>query len=286
MPEIWTLLAALTKLGLYLGALNAVGRALVGVVFGPDLSLSALRRGALAWIGVAVFCAVASFGLRAAELTGALSGLWDAEMLSLLWGTAAGDALTWRLAGLAVMAVGLIFVSGWGPWVALAGGAMAMLSFARVGHVADLDVPWITALLWLHLVAAAFWIGILAPLIWLTVTPGDSAPAVRVGERFGRIAAVALPVLGVAGVVMAWWLVGSFDGLLTGYGLWLMLKLAAVLAFLWLGAANKLRHVPALAAGAPGADMALRRSLRLEQGVALLVLAATAALTSFVALPG
>ena len=62
-------------------------------------------------------------------------------------------------------------------------------------------------------------------------------------------------------------------------------KLGVVSGLIALAALNKWRFVPALASGAPAAVSHLRRSIQIEAGAVLLILLATAALTSITTPP-
>ncbi|MEN8749688.1 CopD family protein, partial [Marivita sp.] len=83
-----------------------------------------------------------------------------------------------------------------------------------------------------------------------------------------------------------WLLLGDLRALVTtGYGQTLLIKLVLVGAVLTLAAANKLRFVPAMQAGDDKAARHLARSIEIETAVILVVLAATATLTSLLTLP-
>jgi putative copper resistance protein D len=71
----------------------------------------------------------------------------------------------------------------------------------------------------------------------------------------------------------------------TGYGQALLIKLLFVGSVLTLAAANKLRFVPAMQAGDAKAARHLARSIEIETVVILVVMAATATLTTVLTLP-
>lgn len=90
----------------------------------------------------------------------------------------------------------------------------------------------------------------------------------------------------LAGLLMAWIVLGGISALLTtGYGQTLLAKMLLVGALLTLRAVNKLRFVPAMLAGDKQTAGHLTRSIEIETGIILTVLAATALLTSVLALP-
>jgi copper transport protein len=144
----------------------------------------------------------------------------------------------------------------------------------------------------LHVLSMSCWLGGLVLL--LVVVPG----AIRALEphdrtrllagvvgRFSRLATVAVALLLLSGIVQSVALVGSVPALVdTAYGRLVLAKIALFLALMGLGAYNQRRLVPqlfTLAAGGrePGRTATvLRRSVALEVGFALIVLAVTAVL--------
>lgn len=277
----------MAKFLLYLGVLGSVGLVLVLAVFRRETRPmdSPLRRRAAALALLALIAGGSGFLLKAAMLSGEASGMADPEMLSLLWETPAGTRQILLAAGLALVFAGL-WRGGPGIRVAAAGGLLALWSFSRIGHVADAGSFWLDALLLLHLALAAFWIGILSPLRTLAAAEDGLAGAAGLGRRFGRIAAVTVPLLIAAGLVMAWRLVGDPAALLaTGYGLALLAKVAGVGVLLAAAAANKLRFVPAMERGDGRAAAGLRRSIALEWVAVFAILFVTAGLTSLAAPP-
>ena len=139
--------------------------------------------------------------------------------------------------------------------------------------------PLVAGLLLLHLVVAAFWLGSLPPLGWSARQEGRAAA--RLVEDWARIAAIAVPVLAAAGVLLAWLILGSLHQLVASwYGWALLAKVALVAVLLGFAAWHRFRLTPALAASAPGAGNRLARSIAAETVVALLVLYAAAELVS------
>ncbi|MEX0308805.1 MAG: copper resistance D family protein, partial [Tateyamaria sp.] len=154
-----------------------------------------------------------------------------------------------------------------------------------IGHVPAKDTPWLSALLLIHLIVAAFWIGILGPLQRLALQ-GTAEATADLGHRFGQIAALAVPLLILAGLVIAYVLVGSIGALIgTGYGQALILKVAIVGLLLGAAAVNKLRFVPKLAEGDRSAAGNLSRSITYEWIAFIAILFVTATLTSALTLP-
>lgn len=287
MPDVWALAAIVAKLALYGGGLTATGLVLVRLVFPTLLAPQSHRLRGLATMGalIALVAAALGFVLRGAALTGSAAGMSDPEILSLLWQTPVGEALVLRLFGLGLLLLGL-WVPRIGWALAACGGVIALWSFTAIGHMSEQEGLSLRLLLWLHLGGVAFWIGVLSPLRHLTRQPVHHAEAAQLGHRFGRLAALIVPVLAVAGAVMAWALVGSWATLVsTGYGLALLAKVALVALLLSLAALNKLRFVPGLLAGDTPSARALERVIQGEAVLFALILAATAILTSVMTLP-
>ncbi len=286
-PDIWGIYSILVKLMLYVGAIGATGLVLVWAIFRDLMSpLGDRVRVQAALLAVlAIVASVVGFLLNGAALTGGAGGMVDPEMLGLLWQTPVGDVLIYRVAGAGLIILG-VFIPVVGQWIALAGGLIALWSFAEIGHVPELEATGVRVLLLLHLVGVAFWIGVLAPLRALARRPKHLASAATLGHRFGQAALVSVPALILAGLLMAWLLLGDLRALLSSaYGQTLLLKLALVGVILALAAANKTRFVPAMQAGDEKAAQHLARSIEIETAVILAVLAATATLTSILPLP-
>ncbi|SLN10948.1 Copper resistance protein D [Falsiruegeria litorea R37] len=287
MPDIWGIGAILSKLMLYVGFGGATGLLIIRTAFTHLLSpLSDRMRVQIVLLAVLSFAAsVLGFMLRGGALTGGADGMTDPEMLGLLWRTPVGDVLVYRITGAALI-IGGVFIPLVGQWIALAGGLLALWSFAQIGHVPELETTGVRLLLLMHLLGVAFWVGILSPLRTLSQRPEYLSKAAMLGHRFGQAASVIVPALVLAGLLMAWMLLGDLWALTTtSYGQILLIKLALVGVILALAAANKLRFVPAMQAGDHKAARHLARSIEIEAAIILVVLAATATLTSVLTLP-
>ncbi|MFC7694518.1 CopD family protein [Paeniroseomonas aquatica] len=98
---------------------------------------------------------------------------------------------------------------------------------------------------------AAYWVGSLPPLAW--VARRDGPGAARLVEDWARIAAIAVPVLVVAGLLLAWWTLGSLGQLFgSWYGWALLAKVALVAVLLGFAAWHRFSLTPALAARSRG----------------------------------
>ena len=286
MPDIWLFLSIPLKFLTYLGVLASFGLVLTCAVFHRETChmRSRLYRPASAFAILAISASVLGFAVRGAGLLGSVRGLVDPEMIGILWNTSARTEILLRCLGMALVVIGLS-VPGVGLWIAGAGGAAALWSFASVGHVAEAEPFWLSLVLLLHLAAAAIWIGILLPLQRLA--RDDLLAAAALGIRFGKLAGVIVPGLVLAGLVMAWILLGNVSVLVgSAYGIMLLAKIGCVTVLLGAAAMNKLRFVPAMQKGDRAAATRLRQSIGLEWITFSAILLATAILTGLFGPPG
>ena len=280
----WAIAAIIAKAVGYGAALLAMGGPLFVLVFrssSNDVRQLARKVAVIAaLIGLAVLAL--RFGIRAARISGmGLSGAVDPMMLGFVWDSPLGAAAIWRGAG-ELLVVALLIRGIVGLSAGLIGALLIAVSYTFVGHSLG-DPRWLLAsLLTLHLLAAAFWIGALLPLRHAVGQPEGA----RLLHRFGNVASLTVALLFVVGLIFAWLMTGSFSNLLsTAYGKTLLAKLGVVSGLMALAALNKWRFVPALASGTPTAVPHLRRSIQIEAIAVLLILMATATLTSITTPP-
>lgn len=280
----WAIAAIIAKAVGYGAALLAMGGPLFVLVFrssSNDVRQLARKVAVIAaLIGLAVLAL--RFGIRAARISGmGLSGAVDPMMLGFVWDSPLGAAAIWRGAG-ELLVVALLIRGIVGLSAGLIGALLIAVSYTFVGHSLG-DPRWLLAsLLTLHLLAAAFWIGALLPLRHAVGQPEGA----RLLHRFGNVASLTVALLVVVGLIFAWLMTGSFSNLLsTAYGWTLLAKLGVVSGLMALAALNKWRFVPALASGTPTAVPHLRRSIQIEAIAVLLILLATATLTSITTPP-
>ena len=280
----WAITAIIAKAVGYGAALLAMGGPLFVLVFrssSNDVRQLARKVAVIAaLIGLAVLAL--RFGIRAARISGmGLSGAVDPMMLGFVWDSPLGAAAIWRGAG-KLLVVALLIRGIVGLSAGLIGALLIAVSYTFVGHSLG-DPRWLLAsLLTLHLLAAAFWIGALLPLRHAVGQPEGA----RLLHRFGNVASLTVALLVVVGLIFAWLMTGSFSNLLsTAYGKTLLAKLGVVSGLMALAALNKWRFVPALASGTPAAVPHLRRSIQIEAIAVLLILMATATLTSITTPP-
>ncbi len=293
MIDAVTLLAITIRAAGYGAGLLAIGSGLFLIAYSrrdyPHSNaadvMRMLRR--TVWIGmiaaaVAAVSLLAGLGVRAGRLSGlGLAGMTDAMMLRIVWDGPVGTAVAIRFAGLVAVASGLALFRWRLAGLLTAAGALAYASsYAFVGHAAA-DPRWLLGgLLALHLLALSFWLGAFAPLA-MAARAFAFADAAALLHAFGRAASWAVAVLVTAGGCFAVLLVQTPEGLVaTAYGRILLVKLGLVIVLLTLAALNKLRLVPALAAGNEAVRQKLVSTIRLEALAAAAILLTTAFLTS------
>ena len=282
--DAWAIAAIIAKAAGYGAALLAMGGPLFILAFpnaSSDVQKLARKIAVIAaLIGLAVLAF--RFGIRSARISGmGLPGAFDLMMLGFVWDSPLGTTAIWRVLG-ELLVLMLLIRGVVGVGAGLIGALLIAVSYTFVGHSLS-DPRWLLAsLLTLHLLAAAFWVGALAPLGRAVGQP-DGALLLH---RFGNTASITVVLLVVVGLIFAWLMSGSLSALvLTAYGWTLLAKLGVVAGLMVLAALNKWRFVPALASGDPTAASHLRRSIHIEALAVLLILLATATLTSITTPP-
>ena len=268
-----------------------------GMAFGRRLRivlLVAAAAGAVSAAAAVVFEAAQAAGISA---TAALDSTILREELGTRFGTVWGfTALAWVLLGLGVVPA-LRRPSPWRIAPLLIPIAFIALEPALSGHPST-QSP--VALLFpanvLHVVAMSVWVGGLASLVLILpaatreLEAGDRSRLIAATlARFSPIALACVAVILLTGIGQAYAYVRHLDNLLdTPYGRAVLIKFVLLVgALIPLGAYNRYRSVPRLeriAAGgeAPGrAGLFLRRALRGEVALIVVVLGVTAALAGF-----
>jgi putative copper export protein len=263
----------------FVALLQATGIAVFVALFSRHLVRAGdgLRRLGAWSAAVALPLLIAQLALEAARMAGEFEGVLDMSLERILLTSPAAAAFAARVLGLVVIVGGLLRGSRMAQWVACAGSLLAAASYALMGHTAVHPQRLLLAsALISHVLIAAFWLGAIPALYLATLREAGD----RAGEliaAFSRVATWVVPILAVAGVVMALVLVARLSVLAQPYG-WLLLgKVTAFTVLIGLAAANRSRLGPAVALGAM---RGFRRSLAAEYALIVAVLAATATMTS------
>jgi copper resistance protein D len=243
-----------------------------------------------AWFGhvtlaaalVALISAIALVFCQAAVMAGSPAAAIDfAAVSAVLLETGFGRVWCWHLLLAAILVLACLGRHPRRPVVQfLSLGLLASLGW--VGHAAmDAGLAGIAHEInqSMHLLAAGLWLGGLAPLAWVLRQvrrqPGDFEISVaRVALRnFSQMGYVAVALIALTGAINTLFLVGSLDAMFdTPYGRLLAFKILLFLAMVVVALINRFRLAPRIS-GDPGALRALGRTVALEQGLALAVLA-------------
>jgi putative copper resistance protein D len=222
----------------------------------PDRILRWRRRVLFSAALLAIVSGISWFLFSVASMSGDVSGLVDPDTLLLAGHTSFGTLWTWRmllaLLMVVLMNIGVAHVAGTVMISLLA--AVLLLSLAGTGHT-QVEEGWAGIVHVLadgaHLLAAGAWLGGLLPLANLVAhycrKPDDASPLDNVLVRFSGMGYLAVATLVGTGLINSWLLVGSVSGLLkTGYGQFLVVKLALFLGMVGLAVANRFWLIPAL----------------------------------------
>jgi putative copper export protein len=261
--------------------LQATGSVLFLALCGGALAAAAtqaLRAAALRVTLIALALIVLQGLYEPVHLAGEWQGASDPALRRLALGSAGGVVLWLRFTGLGTLALALWRAH---PALALPAALVALGSFLVSGHtLVDAHRVILLPLLALHVSVGAFWLGSLACLRRL-LGCADRGALTATLERFSRRALWLVPLLALAGVLLAVTLLPDLGALRRPYGLLLCTKAALFLVLLSLAGFNRLKLSPALARAESAALSTLRRTLTAEQVLLALVLAVTAAMTGF-----
>jgi copper resistance protein D len=280
MPDVISvILRALSFVLLF----QAAGVAIFVAIFGRRLASSrrTVHRLGQAAALAAIVSVAAHYALEAARMAGEMSGMWDPALQGMAWNSPARAALICRLLGLLLIAVGLRRANVRGTILAVAGAVLATGAFTLTGHTSvNVHRAALAALLMLHLLVVAFWFGALWPLYTASFreTPSRASDII---ERFTAVATWLVPVILLAGIVMAVLLLPNVSALGEPYGELLIAKVVCFAVLMGLAAANKWRLGPALVPGPVQSGLWFRRSVAAEYVLIAAVLTITAVMTSF-----
>lgn len=276
------LINIILRFALYVDLLLLFGLALF-VLYSAEtlLRFRPMLRG-MALIGALL--SVAGLVLMTRSMSGetALAALWPHVQMMVLE-TDVGLAWAVRMTALIIVVILPVL-----PLTAIA-GAIALASLAWSGHGAMDEGAlrfWHFLSDILHLLAAGAWLGAMLALMLMARGARDET---RIGllaisvKRFEWVGAVIVLTLSITGVVNYLFIVGPrLDDVLLGtYGMLLAIKVLLFAGMLVLAALNRFHLGPALAqALCDGqhvvAAQALRRSVAVELGIALLIVALVA----------
>lgn len=280
MFDAWEIATIIAKWMLYVGVFISSGTVFCLLLFEIDRHVKLV----LGFSSLAFLMSIITFMLNGAALTGDASGMIDFDVLKLLWSTQNGSTLVYQVLGAFLILVGFLF-GKLGLSVSLLGSVISLWSFVVTGHIADKESWLLLSGLFLHLIIAAFWIGILIPLKCLADDPEQLNKAAIIGEKFGEIAKIAVPVLILMGLIMAYALVETISAIITtDYGQVLFIKIIFVAGLLSLAAINKLRFIPNMKRGEQASANYLSKSINFELLALFIIFLITSVLTTQITL--
>lgn len=285
------------RFALYLDLSLAFGVAFFALC-APQVRGSLPLPGLLASAGlIGTMLSILGLAVLSASMAGVPLAQVDAgSVATVLTGMSLGKAWIIRVGGLALVVAAAALVRRQplsALWTASSGGAAALGGLAWAGHGAmdEGTLGWLhLAADIAHLLAAGVWVGALACLLLLVARPSARTDPVhlwathRALDGFSLIGTAVVAVIVVTGVANAWLLVGAANVISlprTLYGQLLIAKLLLFAAMIGFAAVNRYRLTPAFAARIDaqdhrGAVVALRISVALETGCAVVVLALVA----------
>jgi copper transport protein len=192
------------------------------------------RRQAVAGAVAATLGGMAALAVTAGLVGGGVTGLIDAGSWQQVGSTPSGQGLLLRVASATAAAW---FARRGSARLGLAAGLVAVVAVPLAGHASTDRNPWLaSALLTLHVLAAAVWAGGLVAVLPL-LRPGHGAK-LRVALRsLGLLAGGGVLVLALTGGIVAWRRVPDWATLTgTGYGQALIAKTGLLAVLLVLAA--------------------------------------------------
>ena len=250
----------------------------------PEPAANSLGRSLnrLTWCSLAAAAAGLALWLlwQAGEMASASSARQAVAALpDVLSATAFGHVIALQAAALLAVAVALGLGRTWLACV-LSGVACALQS--GQSHAASMyDGPsFLLASDIVHMLAAGAWLGALLPLLLaVRITPaGGGALACRWFSPLGKVCLVALTA---TAAFQGWVLVGGIPGLTgTGYGWMALIKLTLLGVLFAYAVRNRYWLAPALRQDGPPAKTMLVRSLAVQTGIGVAVIAAATLLSS------
>lgn len=262
----------------YAAMLLAAGLPLYLLTTGREMAGG--RRTMLA-IATAAFVSIAASIWWVMESVAAMAALpvsqVDREMLLMILGaTPLGTVLAIRSAMLFVAAIAILRQK---LGIAAITGSIALATAAWTGHAGATEGAFGNlhrAADIVHLLSAATWLGALTTLLGAVLTRSNRDILLRSLAGFAATGTVLVLLLVGSGIVNMVAIAGWPLELTTSWALLLMAKLGLFAAMLGLAALNRWRLAPALAAGAVGAQRALRLSLAAETAAGFAILLAVA----------
>lgn len=286
----WEYAAILVKIVVYICSFLAMGSVLF-VLANPKIGEAIagnLHKITFTCIIIGSFASALQFGVQSGRLLDdGFIGMLDLEMAELVVSAPLGDAILLRIFGFLLLFLYVFdFRFSMTRVFAVVGVSVVAISFSMVGHGTESPRWFMGALVTVHVLAMSFWVGALWPLYSTASGAMSLYDSALLAHRFGKQAAWVVGILIFAGVLLTYNLAGSVALMWNSqYGLTLLLKLGLVGALLGLAAGNKMKLVPAMLAKNQAGAIQLKKSIKWEALIFLLILSVTAVLTTVTSLP-
>ncbi|MCW8875791.1 MAG: CopD family protein [Kangiellaceae bacterium] len=290
--SIWSIWSISLKLLLYLCASIAIGGGFIRALTGDHEKLQrSIDRYWNLLVFTGIWGALSYFFVQVgAFVEEGFIGMFNMEFVHMLWQSVVGDALYYQVSGFLLIWISKMvypissvitlkirreYLSA--PLFVI-GIALLCRSFSIVGHTAEYG--WVFQLiLSLHFMCITWWVGALFPLR-SACRLLETQSLFTLMDGFGKLASVVVALLILSGATLVILFAnGSLGIFTTAYGIILFGKFLLVGTILLIALYHKLRLVPALI-DIPDAHISLERSISREIVIAILILLATATLTS------
>ncbi|MDM7859938.1 CopD family protein [Alteromonas sp. ASW11-36] len=279
---IWNSITVLSKVLIYMGFAGLAGCLFFSHINNKNDRTKHIEKTILFLALIAsIFWFFAKVGAMAEE---GIKGALDKDLISMMWSTAVGEVTVCRVLSFA-FALAALFCFSQSKWrylqrfILLLSLITIAYSFTLIGHISSQGYLE-KALLFTHVLIMAWWIGALYPL-QQACSRLKTRELHCVMAKFGQQARFMMGTLFIAGLGLAYSLLGCFESLLNSrYGQMLVVKLILVAFILLLAVKHKYRLVPNLKRELGSAR--LKHSISIEMVIALLILLLTAVLSSVV----
>lgn len=265
----------LSRIGYYIGLSLGVGGVFAIHMFCRGSTATAPALSMI--LGIGMLGVLASVGFQGLDAVGLpASGffgpdVWRAGMATSFGRTAAATVAALVLAGFAL--------AGRRPraaWTSVIAFLLAALAPSLSGHASTADPKWLMpAIVFTHIAALTAWTGALIPLAAdLKIGRDGAAAGLR---RFSRFIPLAVVALVASGGILAFVQVRTLEGLSSGYGMVLLIKLGLLALLFALAAVNRWKLTSGSLRGEPDTTRSLVRIIALETFLIVAVLGVAAA---------
>ena len=285
--DVWIVFTPILKVLFYLAGLAVVGTKLFDFHFSKFQTIDNVEYCNFLSKKSCLYGLIISVGMIfsiAGNLGGEFLSILDPIILELALTSKAGYAAIFALIGFTLTVISARYelvslkVLGW------LGIGFVLLSFIYTGHSQKSGIL-AQILLLFHLICVAFWLGSFIPLYNMCSSANTSNLHV-IAHRFGIIAIFYLVVLIISGGSFAYILMNDISLLFdTSYGNAFLIKMSLVSLLFLFGALNKFKNVPLIKNEPTVGSMQLKKSIRIEMYIALLILSSTSILTTSMTLP-